>query len=125
MHVGYIPTFNEKEELVMKKVTQLTALSLVMISANAFAHHPAADIVDPEIYEMIEENISDAHLALTFDDMGGATTTEAGSSMRERDNDDSAGMGSDLVDAVASTEASEDMSSMAEAASGGPMSGQR
>ena len=48
----------KQEDLAMKKVSQLTALSLVMISANALAHHPAAEIVDPEVYEMIEENSS-------------------------------------------------------------------
>ena len=109
----------------MKKVSQLTALSLVMISANALAHHPAAEIVDPEVYEMIEENISDAHLALTFDDMGGATTTEAGSSMRARDNDDSSGMGADLADAVVAVEANEEMNTMADAAPRGGMGPQR
>jgi len=107
----------------MKKVTQFTALSLVMISANAFAHHPAADIVDPEVYEMIEENISDAHLALTFDDMGGATTTEAGSAARARE--DGAAVGNDLADAAAEMEATEEINAMADAAPRGSMSSQR
>lgn len=40
-------------------------------SVSAFAHHPAADIVDPEIYETIDENVADApHADLVFDDMG-------------------------------------------------------
>ena len=109
----------------MKKLSTITTVSMLLISANAFAHHPAADIVDPEIYDMIEENISDAHLALTFDDMGGATTTEAGSSMRARDNDDSSGMGADLADAVVAVEASEEMNTMADAAPRGGMGPQR
>lgn len=42
-----------------------------MASTSAFAHHPAADIVDPEIYAMIDENVADTpHADLTFDDMG-------------------------------------------------------
>ena len=109
----------------MKKLSTITTVSMLLISANAFAHHPAADIVDPEVYEMIEENISDAHLALTFDDMGGAITTEAGSSMRARDNDDSSGMGADLADVAVAVEASEEMSAMADAAPRGGMSSQR
>lgn len=38
----------------------------------AYAHHPAADRVDPEIYSMIDENVADTpHADMTFDDMGG------------------------------------------------------
>ncbi|MFW2372216.1 MAG: hypothetical protein ACN4GM_03780, partial [Gammaproteobacteria bacterium] len=40
-------------------------------STSAFAHHPAADMVDAEIYSMIDETVSDTpHADLTFDDMG-------------------------------------------------------
>ena len=108
----------------MKKVSQLTALSLVMISANALAHHPAAEIVDPDVYEMIEENISEAHLDMTFDDMGG-DTTEVGSAMEAQDIDGGAAMGGDLPDVGAAMEAREEMNSMADAVSSGPMSSQR
>jgi len=44
---------------------------LMTISSAAFAHHPAADMVDPEIYAVIDENVSDTpHADMTFDDMG-------------------------------------------------------
>lgn len=108
----------------MKKLTQLTALSFLMVSAHAYAHHPAADIVDPEVYEMIEENISDVHLAMTFDDMGG-DTTDVGNAMQARDSDVGAEMGGDLADVGAAMEAREEMNAMADVVPNGPMSPQR
>lgn len=55
----------------MKKALQVAALASVLASFSAFAHHPAADIVDPETYEMIDENVADTpHADLEFDDMG-------------------------------------------------------
>ena len=55
----------------MKKAIQAVALTSLLASAAAFAHHPAADIVDPETYEMIDENVADTpHAELVFDDMG-------------------------------------------------------
>lgn len=58
----------------MKKSLLSTAVAIAMASSMAYAHHPAAEIVDPEIYAMIDENVSDVHAAMTFDDMGGDTT---------------------------------------------------
>ena len=56
----------------MKKSILTTAFIVSLASTSAFAHHPAADIVDPEIYAMIDENVADTpHADLTFDDMGG------------------------------------------------------
>ena len=56
----------------MKKLLLTTSFFVSLASASAFAHHPAADIVDPEIYAMIDENVADTpHADLTFDDMGG------------------------------------------------------
>ena len=56
----------------MKKSFLTTAFIVSLASTSAFAHHPAADIVDPEIYAMIDENVADTpHADLTFDDMGG------------------------------------------------------
>ena len=58
----------------MKKSVLTTSFLFALASASAFAHHPAADNVDPEIYAMIDENVSDTpHADLTFDDMGQAT----------------------------------------------------
>ncbi len=54
----------------MNKLLLSSAIVMAMASTAAFAHHPAVDIVDPEIYEMIDENTSEIHDALTFDDMG-------------------------------------------------------
>lgn len=55
----------------MKKSVVISTLICAVSSASAFAHHPAADIVDPEIYAMIDENVADTpHADLTFDDMG-------------------------------------------------------
>lgn len=54
----------------MKRIILSTSI-LFMASTSAFAHHPAEDIVDPEIYAMIDENVADTpHADLTFDDMG-------------------------------------------------------
>ena len=55
----------------MNKPLLITAFITAIASTSVFAHHPAADIVDPEIYSMIDENVADTpHADLTFDDMG-------------------------------------------------------
>jgi hypothetical protein len=54
----------------MKKLLLTTAIAMAMASTVAFAHHPAEAYVDPVIYEMIDENVSDQHAALEFYDMG-------------------------------------------------------
>ncbi len=55
----------------MKSLLKLATIASLLASVPAFAHHPAADIVDPEIYEMIDENVSDTpHADMVFDDMG-------------------------------------------------------
>ncbi|MGD2118452.1 MAG: hypothetical protein PVG66_08845 [Chromatiales bacterium] len=57
---------------MMKKI--LLTAAIAMAFSTAYAHHPAADIVDPEIYAMIDENVSDTpHADLTFEDMGSAS----------------------------------------------------
>lgn len=72
----------------MKNTPLVIAITIAFISTGAFAHHPAADIVDPEIYAMIDENVSDTpHADLTFDDMG-RDVIDAGDSMESRDNTD-------------------------------------
>ncbi len=56
----------------MKEIFQLTTLALLLVSTNLYAHHPAADIVDEEIYAMIDSFVADTpHATLTFDEMGG------------------------------------------------------
>lgn len=55
----------------MKNVLKAATIASLFVSFATFAHHPAADIVDPEIYEMIDDNVADTpHADLTFDDMG-------------------------------------------------------
>ena len=55
----------------MKRPLLITAFITSMASMPVFAHHPAADMVDPEIYSMIDDNVADTpHADLTFDDMG-------------------------------------------------------
>lgn len=69
----------------MKKSLLTTAFIMSMASASAFAHHPAADIVDPEIYAMIDENVADTpHADLTFDDMG-RDADDVGTAMNARE----------------------------------------
>ena len=60
----------------MKKRLAPLALAAAMAVAPAFAHHPAADIVDEEVYAMIDALVADTpHADLTFEDMGGGMTS--------------------------------------------------
>lgn len=69
----------------MKTSLITAAFVMTLTSASAFAHHPAADNVDPEIYAMIDENVADTpHADLTFDDMG-SDNDSMGAAMEERD----------------------------------------
>ena len=55
----------------MKSLLQVAVLTSLLTSFSAFAHHPAEDIVDEEIYEMIDENVADTpHADLDFTSMG-------------------------------------------------------
>ena len=59
----------------MTNLFKLSALALLLSSTNLYAHHPAADIVDEEIYEMIDTMVADTpHASLTFDEMGAGMT---------------------------------------------------
>lgn len=59
----------------MNKLFQMSIFALFLISGNLYAHHPAADIVDEEIYEQIDSMVADTpHATLTFDEMGGGMT---------------------------------------------------
>lgn len=59
----------------MKKVLHIAALVTALTTASAFAHHPAADIVDEEIYAVIDSMVADTpHADLVFADMGGGIT---------------------------------------------------
>ena len=57
----------------MNKLTFSTALVMALSTTAALAHHPAADMVDQETYEMITDNLVDAdspHLTMDLDTMG-------------------------------------------------------
>jgi hypothetical protein len=59
----------------MRKLLQIATLATVLAAPAAFAHHMAADIVDPDIYAMIDSLVADTpHADLVFTDMGGGTT---------------------------------------------------
>ena len=108
----------------MKAIFKLSTLGLLVASTNLYAHHPAVDMVDPDVYAMIEENISDVHLAMTFDDMGG-DTADVGSAMEARDDDTGLAMGGEMEDVGAAMESREVMSSMADVEPAGPGNSRR
>jgi hypothetical protein len=60
-----------KKETVMKSVLKVVVLTSLLASFSAFAHHPAEDIVDEDIYLMIDANVADTpHADLDFTSMG-------------------------------------------------------
>jgi hypothetical protein len=60
----------------MKKMTVVLVACFLLIPFLTIAHHPAADIVDEEIYAMIDEMVSDTpHAELEFIDMGNIDMT--------------------------------------------------
>ena len=66
----------------MKKIILASAIALTFGSSYVFAHHPAADIVDDEIYAMIDENVADTpHADLDLTDMGSDSAAGAGGDM--------------------------------------------
>lgn len=55
----------------MKSLIQAVAFTSLLVAFPAFAHHPAQDIVDEDIYYMIDSNVSDTpHADLDFSSMG-------------------------------------------------------
>ena len=59
----------------MKKTLLISAILLMFNAAPVLAHHPAADIVDEEIYENIDSMVAETpHADITFDEMGGGMT---------------------------------------------------
>lgn len=55
----------------MKSIMTAAVLTAMLASFSAFAHHPAADIVDEDIYLMIDANVVDTpHAGLDFTSMG-------------------------------------------------------
>ncbi len=60
----------------MKKIVTIIVFCLAVTTGFVMAHHPAEDIVDSDIYAMIDEMVSDTpHADLEFDGMGNTTIT--------------------------------------------------
>jgi len=60
----------------MSKITAILIVCFFLLPVLTFAHHPAADIVDEEIYALIDEMVSDTpHADLEFIDMGNVDIT--------------------------------------------------
>ena len=122
----------------MNKLLLSTAIVMAMGSTAAFAHHPAADIVDEETYAMIDENVSDIHADMTFDDMGGDTIDMGGDVQSRADQVENMGaemggdfedvgaeIGENMEDIGAEMEQREEMNAMADAEPSAFMSSQR
>lgn len=59
----------------MRKLLKIATLATMLAAPAAFAHHPAADVVDPDIYAMIDSMVADTpHADMVFTDMGGGMT---------------------------------------------------
>lgn len=55
----------------MKNMLKVAVLTSLLASFSALAHHPAQDIVDEDIYLMIDANVVDTpHADLDFTSMG-------------------------------------------------------
>jgi hypothetical protein len=60
----------------MRKLIMTIIICLVLAPTVAFAHHPSEDIVDAEIFEFIDDMVSDTpHATLDFDSMGNMVIT--------------------------------------------------
>ena len=56
----------------MKRWLTFLLAGLLLAAPPVLAHHPASDIVDEEIYAMIDALVSDTpHATISFDDTGG------------------------------------------------------
>jgi hypothetical protein len=59
----------------MKKFFQAAVVAMAVTSASALAHHAAEDIVDEDVYEMIDSLVADTpHADMTLDDLGAGMT---------------------------------------------------
>lgn len=59
----------------MKQHMKLGALVLLLGSTRLYAQHPAAEIIDADIYEQINSIVADTpHASLTFEEMVGGMT---------------------------------------------------
>lgn len=79
--IGQFPSDNARlpenatKRVIILKKQLLLGLYLVIQTFSVMAHHPAADIVDPDIYAMIDSLVADTpHADLEFSDMGMGST---------------------------------------------------
>ena len=111
----------------MKKLLLTTAIVMSFGTTAAFAHHPAEGIVDADTYEMIDDNTSEIHDALTFDDMGsvdvmggdtdvGGDSSVGGAATARDMEDGGAEVGENMADIGAEMETREEMNATADAA---------
>jgi hypothetical protein len=73
----------------MKKILYTTAMCLALNVTVALAHHPAEDMVDEEVYAMINDLVADTpHATLVFDEVMGVSviTTPSVSSAEDMVN---------------------------------------
>ena len=73
----------------MKSMRTLVSLAVfTLVAFPVIAHHPAADIVDADIYAMIDSMVADTpHATMVFEDMGGGMTqTDITAQIKELEN---------------------------------------
>ena len=115
----------------MKKLLLTTAVAIAFASTAAFAHHPAEFIVDPDIYDMIDSNVSVVHADMEFDDMGsvdvmggdpdvGGDTDVGGNAVSIDTEGVGAEIGENAADIGAEMEAREEMNATAATEPSGP-----
>lgn len=55
----------------MKSLVKVAVLTSMLASFSAFAHHPAEDIIDEDVWAMVDENVADTpHADLDFSATG-------------------------------------------------------
>ena len=65
-----------KERSIMTKMLSIATLLLCLTVSPVLAHHPAEDMVDEEVYAMIDALVADTpHADMVFDDEMGQMTT--------------------------------------------------
>ena len=80
----------------MKTLTYTTALFMAMAATSVFAHHPAADMVSEETYDMITENLGDSpHLEMDLDMAVIGNTEAAGDAAMDQATTEQAGWASE------------------------------
>jgi hypothetical protein len=86
----------------MKTLTYTTAIFMAMAATSVFAHHPAAEMVSVETYDMITENLEGTpHLDMDLDMAVIGYTNAAGDSAMDDATTEQAGWTSGALDSQA------------------------